>query len=156
MAVGCCPRASAQATCPWVKLRSVGKTMATYVIPHSYNATANRDRRQDFLISPEIFLIARFNSLQGRKKFPARISRELARQPFGLAPLFAPFDAPLSPQSTKFPASSQPAGNFASETGSLETASSTGESHKPSVPRGRLSQSGTRSSNPASSSEESC
>jgi Glucodextranase, domain N len=45
-----------------------------------------------------------------------------------LAPFFAPFDAPLSRQLTKFPAFSQLAGNFGSETGSLETASSSGES----------------------------
>ena len=41
------------------------------------------------------------------------------------------------------------------ETSSQLTPSSSEESCKPSVPRGRLSQSGTRSSNPASSSGES-
>ena len=38
-----------------------------------------------------------------------------------MAPFFAPLDAPLSPQSTEFPAFSQLAGNLGSETGSLET-----------------------------------
>src|SRR6516162_2710985 len=41
------------------------------------------------------------------------------------------------------------------ETSSQLTPSSSEESCKPSVPRGRLSQSGTRSSNPASSASES-
>src|SRR6516164_1121932 len=68
----------------------------------------------------------RFNSLQGCKKFPAGLRRELARAT-DLAPFFAPFDASLSPESTKFPAFSQPAGNLGSETSSLETASSRGE-----------------------------
>ena len=37
-------------------------------------------RKRDSLITAETSLIARFNSLQGRKKFPARMRRELARK----------------------------------------------------------------------------
>ena len=45
----------------------------------------------DSLITAETSLIARFNSLQGRKKFPVRMRRELARKkliscPFSLPP----------------------------------------------------------------------
>jgi hypothetical protein len=42
--------------------------------------------------------------------------------------VFATVNAPPSPESLKFPVFSQLAGNFASETGSLETPSSSGES----------------------------
>jgi hypothetical protein len=40
----------------------------------------NSGRKRDSLITAETSLIARFNSLQGRKKFPVRMSRELARK----------------------------------------------------------------------------
>jgi len=40
-------------------------------------ARGNRNDRQDSLISPKISLLARSNSLHGRKKFPARMRREL-------------------------------------------------------------------------------
>src|SRR3984893_18058905 len=40
----------------------------------------NSGRKRDSLISAETSLIARFNSLQGRKKFPVRIRRESARK----------------------------------------------------------------------------
>src|SRR5580704_4076722 len=42
--------------------------------------TPNCGGRRDFLITAETSLIARFNSLQGRKKFPVRMRRELARK----------------------------------------------------------------------------
>ena len=40
----------------------------------------NSGRKRDSLITAETSLIARFNSLQGRKKFPVRVRRELARK----------------------------------------------------------------------------
>jgi hypothetical protein len=40
----------------------------------------NSGRKRDCLISAETSLIARFNSLQGRKKFPVRMRRESARE----------------------------------------------------------------------------
>src|ERR1700680_466665 len=40
----------------------------------------NSGRKWDSLITAETSLIARFNSLQDRKKFPARMRRELARK----------------------------------------------------------------------------
>jgi hypothetical protein len=51
----------------------------------------NSGRTRDSLITAETSLIARFNSLQGRKKFPVRMRRELARKkliscPFSLPP----------------------------------------------------------------------
>src|SRR5713101_6200914 len=51
----------------------------------------NSGRKRDSLITAETSLIARFNSLQGRKKFPVRVRRELARKtliscPFSLPP----------------------------------------------------------------------
>ena len=53
--------------------------------------TPNCGGRRDSLITAETSLIARFNSLQGRKKFPVRMRRELARKkliscPFSLPP----------------------------------------------------------------------
>ena len=42
--------------------------------------TPNCGGRRDSLITAETSLIARFNSLQGRKKFPVRMRRELARK----------------------------------------------------------------------------
>src|SRR5260370_11163989 len=51
----------------------------------------NSGRKWDSLITAETSLIARFNSLHGRKKFPVRMRRELARKkliscPFSLLP----------------------------------------------------------------------
>jgi hypothetical protein len=51
----------------------------------------NSGRKRDPLIAAETSLIARFNSLQGRKKFPVGMRRELARKkliscPFSLSP----------------------------------------------------------------------
>ena len=40
----------------------------------------NSGQKRTSLISAETSLIARFNSLQGRKKFPVRVRRELARK----------------------------------------------------------------------------
>src|ERR1700674_2237214 len=40
----------------------------------------NSGRERDSLIRAKISLIARFNSLSGRKKFPVRMRRELARK----------------------------------------------------------------------------
>src|SRR6202040_3410616 len=53
--------------------------------------TPNCGGRRDSLITAETSLLARFNSLQGRKKFPVRMRRELARKkliscPFSLPP----------------------------------------------------------------------
>src|SRR3984893_3219704 len=53
--------------------------------------TPNCRGRRDSLITAETSLIARYNSLQGRKKFPVRVRRELARKkliscPFSLPP----------------------------------------------------------------------
>jgi hypothetical protein len=42
------------------------------------NAPQNSGRERDSLIRAEISLIARFKSLQGRKKFPVPMRRELA------------------------------------------------------------------------------
>src|SRR5580704_16751643 len=42
--------------------------------------TPNCGGRRDSLITAETSLIARFNSLQDRKKFPVRMRRELARK----------------------------------------------------------------------------
>jgi len=44
------------------------------------NAPQNSGRERDSLIRAEISLIACFNSLQGRKKFPVPMRRELARR----------------------------------------------------------------------------
>jgi len=44
------------------------------------NAPQNSGRERDSLIRAEISLIARFKSLQGRKKFPVPMRRELARK----------------------------------------------------------------------------
>jgi hypothetical protein len=51
----------------------------------------NRGRKRDSLITAETSLIARFNSLQGRKKFPVRMRGELVHKkliscPFSLFP----------------------------------------------------------------------
>jgi hypothetical protein len=53
--------------------------------------TPNCGGRRDSLITAETSLIARFNSLQGHKKFPVRMRTELARKkliscPFSLPP----------------------------------------------------------------------
>jgi hypothetical protein len=47
----------------------------------------NSGRKRDSLITAETSLIARFNSLQARKKFPARMRRELARKKLIACPL---------------------------------------------------------------------
>jgi hypothetical protein len=47
-------------------------------------------REQDSLISAEISLIARYNSLQGRKKFPVRMRRELTRKQLMSLPFSRP------------------------------------------------------------------
>ena len=57
-------------------------------------------------------LIVRSNSLHGRQKFPARMRRELARKILTWLPFLAAFDAPLTPESTKFPAFSLLAGKI--------------------------------------------
>jgi len=56
------------------KTRSVG-TIAFVV-----KANAKKWTRADSLMREKISLIARFNSLQGLKKFPVRMRRELARK----------------------------------------------------------------------------
>src|SRR5712664_433115 len=42
--------------------------------------TPNSGRKRDSLITAETSLIARFNSLESRKKFPSSMRRELARK----------------------------------------------------------------------------
>ena len=74
--------------------------------------TPNCGGRRDSLITAETSLIARFNSLQGRKKFPVRMHRELARKkliscPFSLSPRCR-----RGSKSIKFPVFSLLAGNF--------------------------------------------
>ena len=88
----------------------------------------NSGRERDSLIRAKISLIARFNSLQGGKKFPVRMRRELARKALNSMPLFGRHWRAGEPESMKFPVFSLPAGNLASETGSLVTAPSSGES----------------------------
>ena len=45
-----------------------------------HGESPNRGRARDSLIRARISLFAQFNSLQGRKKFPVRMRRELARK----------------------------------------------------------------------------
>jgi hypothetical protein len=60
-----------------------------------------------------ISLIADLNSLQGRKKFPVRMRRELAHNALIYCPFLLPFTPPRSLESRKFPVKSLLAGNFA-------------------------------------------
>jgi hypothetical protein len=83
----------------------------------------------DSLICAKASLMGRLNSLLGRNKFPAPMRRELARKHLTLLPYSAYPLVVLWPIRPKFPANSQLAGNFGlSETGSLMTVSSSGES----------------------------
>jgi hypothetical protein len=81
------------------------------------------------LIRAKLSLIARFNSLQGRKKFPAPMRRELIGKPRVSRHFLLPLAPTAEHKSMKFPVFSLLAGNFgASETGSLVTAPSSAES----------------------------
>jgi hypothetical protein len=80
------------------------------------------------LIRRIISLMVRFNSLLGRNKFPVPLRRESSRKDLVFAPRFQANSRTRRPRRTKFPVFSQLAGNLVSETGSLETASSSGES----------------------------
>jgi hypothetical protein len=57
----------------------------------------NSGRERASLMRAKISLIARFNSLQGGKKFPVRMRRELARKALIRCPFLAIVGAPPSP-----------------------------------------------------------
>ena len=59
--------------------------------------------RADSLMRGKISLIARFNSLQGRKKFPVRMRRELTHKRLILCPFSLASEALPRPESMKFP-----------------------------------------------------
>ena len=86
------------------------------------------ERKRGSLIGSETSLITDLNSLQDRKKFPVRMRRELAGKPLSQHPFLLTLTPRESPQSMKFSVNSLLGGNRASETSSLETASSSGES----------------------------
>ena len=88
----------------------------------------NSGRQRDSLITAEISLIADLNSLQGRKKFPVPMRRELARKHLVQSVFLVPLmrrRARIDEIPCNVPASRE---FRPSETGSLETASSSGES----------------------------
>ena len=93
------------------------------------NAPQNSGRERDSLITVEISLIARFNSLQGAQKFPVPMRRELASKYLVRLLFLLAADARLA---CIFPASRE---IWLSETGSLETASSSRESAANLIPR---------------------
>jgi len=57
----------------------------------SVRSAPNSGRERDSLIGAEISLIADLNSLQGRKKFPVRMRRELAHNALIYCPFLLPF-----------------------------------------------------------------
>ena len=73
--------ASAAPSIWWRPLRLLGKDEVCRDDPFfSAKANAQKRTRADSLMRGKISLIARFNSLQGLKKFPVRMRRELARK----------------------------------------------------------------------------
>ena len=58
----------------------------------------NSGRERVSLIRAKIFLVTRFNSLQGGKKFPVRMRRELARKALIRCPFLATVGAPPGPK----------------------------------------------------------
>ena len=57
----------------------------------------NSGQKRDSLIRAEISLIADLNSLQGRKKFPVRMRRELAGKALIYCPFLLPFTRRRAP-----------------------------------------------------------
>jgi hypothetical protein len=115
---------------------------------------------RDSLIRVNISLIGRFNSLLDRIKFPVRIRRELPSKALILFPEFKPLAGLGGLPRTKFLVYSQLAGNLGSETSSLKTASSSGESGanrnwSAEAGPGAILHRGTEGSNPPPSSGES-
>src|ERR1700730_7485855 len=79
--------------------------------------------------------MTRFNSLLGPNKFPVPTRRELVRKSLNLALDSEPTIHSGGPCEQNNPVYSQLAGNLGSETSSLKTASSTGESCANLIPR---------------------
>jgi hypothetical protein len=57
-----------------------GQGLVSMLAAFVVKANAKKWTRADSLMREKISLIARFNSLQGLKKFPVRMRRELARK----------------------------------------------------------------------------
>ncbi len=69
-------------------------------------------QNQDSLIRVENSLIARFNSLLRRKKFPVPMRREFPYNSLDLLPYLASLSGLARPKRSKFPVFSQLAGNL--------------------------------------------
>src|SRR5438552_692892 len=87
------------------------RDLGTSPLGHSVYVSVKWRPARDSLIKRINSLMARFNSLLVRNKFPVPARRELNRKPLNLALDSEPIIALEGPRRTKFPVFSQLAGN---------------------------------------------